>query len=147
MNLTAHFTLEELISSEYALRHGIANVPDADVAENIMVLAQGLERIRAVVGKPIHVSSGFRCPKLNSAIKGSKNSAHMKGLAADIVVPGMTPRKLAETIAEFKDRIQYDQCIYEGTWVHVAFPDVDTKPRGQLLTAIFPGPKYVEGLA
>ena len=146
MNLTAHFTLEELIASDYALRHGIANVPDAEIIENLKTLAQGLERIRACVGKPIHVNSGYRCPKLNSAIKGSKNSQHLLGLAADIVVPGVSAIGLAGIIVQCEDRVVFDQVIQEGTWVHVSFPAVDAKPRGQVLTAKWPGPTYVTGL-
>jgi hypothetical protein len=146
MNLTAHFTLEELIASDYAIRHGIANVPDAEIYENLQTLAQGLERIRACVGKPIHVSSGYRSPKLNSAIRGSKNSQHLQGLAADIVVPGISAMGLAGIIVQCEDRIVFDQVIQEGTWVHVSFPAVDKQPRGQVLTAKWPGPTYVTGL-
>lgn len=145
MNLTAHFTLEELIASDYAIRHNIRNMPDdAAVLENLHTLAKGLERVRAVIGKPIHVNSGYRSPAVNAAIGGSDKSQHKLGLAADIVVPGITARELAMTIVAARDSIDFDQCIYEGTWVHVSF---DVKPRRQVLTALFPGPRYVQGIA
>jgi hypothetical protein len=150
MNLTEHFTLEELTRSDYAIRHGINNTPtDAEVLENLQILAQGLERIRGLINKPIHVNSGYRSPKVNSAIGGSKTSAHMKGLAADVVIPGMLPVDLCKIIEDHKDLVQFDQLIHEGSWTHIAFPDVDQQPRQQTLTAIFkPGKpvQYVTGI-
>lgn len=148
--LTAHFSLEELCASDYALRHGINNVPtDPDIIENLTILAQGLERLRGLLLKPIHVNSGYRCPKLNSAVKGSKTSQHLQGLAADIVVPGMTTTLLARSIVAWGDTINYDQVIHEGTWVHLSFPDVDVSPRRQVLTAHFANGAvtYTQGLA
>ncbi|HXA97573.1 MAG TPA: D-Ala-D-Ala carboxypeptidase family metallohydrolase [Candidatus Dormibacteraeota bacterium] len=88
MQLTEHFSLEELIASEVAARSGIDNTPSATIVSNLRVLAQGLERVRAAFGgKPIHVNSGYRCAALNAAIGGAGNSLHMQGLAADIVCP------------------------------------------------------------
>jgi zinc D-Ala-D-Ala carboxypeptidase len=152
MNLSAHFTLAELTSSDYAERHGISNTPtDPEVLENLQILASGLERIREVLeGRAIFVNSGYRSPKLNTAIGGSKNSAHMKGLAADIRVAGMTPREVCLVLSNRMDELALDQIIFEGTWSHLGFADVDQTPRHEVLTAVFkPGQptKYVMGVA
>lgn len=152
MNLSENFTLAELTSSDYAERHGINNVPtDPEVLENLHILANGLERVRAALdGRAIFVNSGYRSPKLNTAIGGSKNSAHMKGLAADIRVAGLTPREACVILSSKMEDLAIHQLIFEGTWSHVAFADVDESPRHEVLTAVFkPGQptKYVTGVA
>lgn len=136
MQLTAHFTLDELVRSDYAVRKGIDNTPDADVLANIYVLADGLERVRNVLSVPIHVSSGYRCPKLNAAIGGARTSAHMQGLAADFVAPQFgTPKDIVKELTKHEAQLAYDQVILEfpdrpGGWVHIAFSDA---PRGMVL--------------
>jgi hypothetical protein len=151
LNLTAHFTLAELTASDYATRTGIDNQPiDPAVLANLHLLADGLERVRAVLGQPIHISSGYRCEKLNAAVSGSRTSAHLKGLAADIHVPGITPRGVCLRLSAVADAIGFDQLIFEGSWTHIGFPEADAEPRRQILTAIFkPGrpTTYVGGIA
>lgn len=150
MNLTNNFTLGELTASDFAIRHGINNVPqDAEILENLQLLAQGLERVRAVLNKPVLVNSGYRCPKLNSSIGGAKSSYHLKGLAADIRVPGMSPRDVCRVLEQHQDTIQFRTLIYEGTWTHIDFPDTDESAAGRVLTAIFKdaGVRYVSGIA
>ncbi|WP_348698465.1 D-Ala-D-Ala carboxypeptidase family metallohydrolase [Duganella fentianensis] len=66
---------------------------------------------------------------------GAANSAHQIGLAADITAPGLTPRALAALILQ--SGIEFDQLIYEGTWVHVGLSS--GAPRSQVLTASFSG--------
>lgn len=150
MNLSANFSLQEMIASDYAIRHGITNSPtDAETMENLHLLARGLERVRAVIGKPIIVNSGYRSPKVNSAVGGSKTSYHVKGLAADIRVPGMTAKDVCLAIVEAKEKIQFRTVIWEGTWTHIDFPDTDEIAGGNILTAIFKngGVSYVTGVA
>jgi len=144
-NLSEHFTLEEMTASQTAVRKGIDNTPSASVVENLRRVAGTLEQIRALVGAPVHVSSGYRSPELNAAVGGARDSAHLQGLAADIEVPGMTPQELAKAIEGAG--IQFDQLIYEGTWVHVGLAAGPL--RGQVLTATFNGGRatYTEGIA
>src|SRR2546422_5039200 len=88
MMLSAHFSLEELTASEVAARAGIDNTPSAEVVRNLVRLAEGLEIVRVALGNhPIHVSSGYRSPKLNQLVGGSKNCMHIQGLPADILWP------------------------------------------------------------
>lgn len=146
MNLTEHFTLDELTHSETAVRRGIDNTPPADVLQNLRMLAEGLERVRAVLNHPMRISSGYRCPALNMSIGGSRSSAHMSGLAADFTCPDFgSPRDVAMAIVTAANSIDYDQVIHEGRWVHIAF---SAHPRREVLTATFDngGVSYSKGL-
>lgn len=151
LHLTPHFTLAELIASEYAQRHGINNVPvEPSITGNLHVLASGLERCRAVLGAPMVITSGYRNPEVNAAVGGSQHSAHMRGLAADFKVPGLTPLEVCRKLNEAFGAIGYEQIIQEGTWTHIAFPEGNRDPSGEVLTAHFsPGrrPTYTKGLA
>ncbi len=130
MILTEHFTYAELTFSEYAVRHGLDNTPGMDEGSNLLTLAEGLERVRAVLGRPLHISSGYRCLKVNSAIGGAAGSYHTLGLAADFTVQGMSVLDACRAIEFAKAKIQYDKLIYEyGRWVHIQFPEEDEKPR------------------
>ena len=135
MNLSAHFTLEELCRSETASRKGLDNTPDAETIANLTELALALEKVRDLLGHAIHINSAYRGPKVNSAVGGSKTSAHMKGYAADFVCPGFgTPQDICHAIMD--STIDYDQLIREfdnhGTgWVHFS---ISPQMRRQALT-------------
>jgi hypothetical protein len=145
MNLTEHFTLDELIASQVAARRRIDNTPGAAIVDNLRRVSAVLEQVRAAVGRPITISSGYRCPALNVAVGGARDSAHLQGLAADINVPSMAPKDLAKAI--IAAGIEFDQLIYEGTWVHIGLSA--GKPRRQVLTATFApgGVVYSKGIA
>lgn len=131
--LTAHFSLDELTFSSTAQRLGIDNKPDLETVARLTKLAMGLEQIRALLGAPLHIDSGYRCPALNKAVGGVANSAHLDGYAADFVCPDYgSPLQIARAVAG--SGIAFDQCIQEGTWVHVSF---DPRARRQALTATF----------
>jgi len=130
--LTEHFKLKELVATSKP----IDNTPPNHVIDNLYTLAQALEKVRtACKNNPITILSGYRSPDLNSAVKGSKTSAHMKGLAADFVVGNMTIREVFNTIR--KSGIVYDQLILEPTWIHIGLA---AKPRNQNL--IYDGESY-----
>ena len=127
MKLTENFTLQELIKSQTALRKGINNKPASpDIVVNLQTLCEKvLQPVREHFGKPVTVNSGYRCPKLNKAIGSSSKSQHTKGLAADIEIPGVSNKELAEYI---ESNLPFDQLIlefYNGVdpnsgWVHVS---------------------------
>jgi len=133
MNLSPHFTLEEMTQSEYAARRGWPNDPEEKEIANLKRLAMLLEQVRSEVNKPIVVTSGYRSPNVNSAIGGSKNSQHMLGCAADIRAVGLSPDDLMLSIVG--SDIQYDQIIKEfDSWVHISIPNSQTiAPRRQAL--------------
>jgi uncharacterized protein YcbK (DUF882 family) len=133
MKLSEHFTLEELTRSEVAERKGLDNTPNALEVANLVRLAGLLEEVRALLNKPILLNSGFRSKAVNDSVGSKDTSQHRIGCAADIRVPGMTPKEVVE--ACIKANIGYDQIIEEfGSWTHISVPNTDsTAPRRQAL--------------
>ena len=126
-----NFTLEELCSSATAKRDGIRNVPTAEAAVNLTILAQKvLQPLRDWWGKPILVTSGYRCPELNTAIGGVKNSQHMRGQAADLHLPSIEIGQ--QWYKWLKEHVEFDQLIWEKSgssrWIHVS-DNVDCNRR------------------
>ena len=134
MKKIKYFKLSEFINSATANRLGIDNTPSFEVVDNLNRLADYLDGIRAKFGKPILISSGYRCPMLNKAVGGVVNSQHLKGLAADLVCSDM--EKLLSIIRETKG---FDQVITEHNkgsksyWIHVSVSPVFDKPRNQVI--------------
>lgn len=116
--LSTYFTLEEMTASDYARTHGIDNSPPDDVLYNLKhKTCFTLDFIREMLGRPIHINSGYRSLAVNAGVGGTSNSAHTRGLAADIVVPGM---ELMDVYTAIRDsQIAYDQLIFENTWLHI----------------------------
>jgi uncharacterized protein YcbK (DUF882 family) len=125
--LTDHFTLEELTRSEVALRNGWDNTPNGDEVANLTRLAQLLEQVkRAVGGKPVMINSGYRCKRVNDAVGSKDTSQHRVGCAADIRVPGMTPKQVVD--ACIAARVPFDQIILEfDAWTHISVSNAPDK--------------------
>lgn len=134
MNLTANFTLEELTRSDAAARNGWDNTPNESEIENLKRLAMLLQQVKtAVGGKAVMINSGFRSKQVNDAVGSKDTSQHRIGCAADLRVPGMTPRQVVE--ACIAASVPFDQIILEfDSWTHISVPNTpDAKPRGQKL--------------
>jgi len=134
MNLSPNFTLEELTRSEAAARGGWDNTPNEAELENLKRLAALLQDVKkAVGGKPVMINSGFRSKKTNDAVGSKDSSQHRLGCAADIRVPGMTPRQVVEACIEAQ--VPFDQIILEfDSWTHISVANTpDTALRGQKL--------------
>ena len=125
--VTMHFTIEEMYASDTAKRLGIDNKPTTQKMINLVYLcAFVLEPLRVAMGKPIRISSGYRCERLNKAVGGVYNSQHLKGQAADIDIQGDIAfgKKIFEYI---RQHLPFDQLIWEknpktgSCWVHVSF--------------------------
>lgn len=144
MQLTEHFTLAEMTFSQTAARKNIDNTPSPEVIAALKRTCALLEQVRTLVGAPIRVSSGYRSKALNKEIGGAASSKHVLGLAADITTAAMTPLALAKLISQ--STLQFDQVIFEGTWVHLGLSN--DAPRRQILTARFGDghTTYIEGL-
>ncbi len=63
-------------------------------------LIEVLEKIRKCLNAPVIINSGYRTPEWNAKVGGAKCSYHMKGMAADIVVKGHTPKEVAKIASE-----------------------------------------------
>jgi uncharacterized protein YcbK (DUF882 family) len=127
MNLSPHFTLDELTHTDH---REINNSPTQAEIDNLQQLANFLEEVKTVLGgKPIMISSGFRCKALNDAVGSKDTSQHRTGFAADFRVPGMTPDEVVRAVVA--SGIGYDQIIREfDRWTHISVSD---KPRKQAL--------------
>ena len=131
MNLTEHFTLEELTHTDH---REFDNTPNEAETANLQRLALFLEEVKTVLeGRPIMVNSAFRCKQVNDAVGSKDSSQHRMACAADIRVPGMTPDEVVRTI--ISSGIGYDQIIREfDRWTHISVPNTkDMTPRRQAL--------------
>ena len=145
MQLSEHFTLEEFITSQTAIRRGLNNQPSAAMIEKLKATAEKMEQVRDLLGVPITINSAYRSPSVNRAIGGAATSQHCKGEAVDFVAPRFgTPKQICKKIIEAG--IDFDQLIFEGSWVHLSFAD---SPRRSVLTAVFNNgsASYLTGIA
>ena len=121
--LSKNFTVNELTNSDTAERLGIDNTPNADTLENLQFLVDNvLQPLRDMYGRPITVNSGYRCPELNKAVGGSKNSQHIRGQAADITAGSKSENKHLFNLV-LDNGIPFDQLIDEKnySWLHISY--------------------------
>jgi len=131
MNLSPHFTLEELTHTDH---REYENTPNETELENLKRLAAFLEDVKAALGgKSVMVNSAFRSKQVNDAVGSKDSSQHRIGCAVDIRVPGLTPDEVVRTI--IAAGLPYDQIIREfDRWTHISVPSVaGTAPRKQAL--------------
>lgn len=138
MNLTPNFTLEELTFTNH---REFDNTPNVLQINNLQRLAEFLEQVRTLLGKPILVDSAFRSPEVNHAVGSTSVSQHLRGCAADIRVPGMTPSEVVKAI--YGADLPYDQLILELGWTHISIPNTeDAEPRNMALIIDKQGTRY-----
>ena len=131
MNLTEHFTLEELTITDH---RRLKNEPNPNETANLVRLANLLEQVKVAMGnKPVMVNSAFRSKQVNDAVGSKDTSQHRIGCAADIRVPGMAPDAVVKAVIAAK--LPFDQLIREfDRWTHISIPnDPNGKARGQTL--------------
>lgn len=150
-----NFSIAEMTECSFAERMGIDNTPDLRTLENLGRTVTGLERVRALLGYPVHVNSGYRCEAWERVlcsqdfaawcIAGNlrqdevawkryfSSKSHANGYAADFTCAQFgSPKEVVDAIAT--SDIAFDQCSLEGTWVHISF---DPRMRRQLLRKRF----------
>ena len=138
--LSENFTLGEFIYSDTAKKKGIDNTPTLLDIYNMRELCRNLlQPIRDAWGKPIKITSGFRCWKLNNAVGGSKTSCHMRGLAADLKPTSGSYEEFEVFVINFLQEhpeIGFDQCIREKSgkskWLHVGLKNGAGRQRMQI---------------
>jgi zinc D-Ala-D-Ala carboxypeptidase len=141
--ISKHISYKEATHSNYATQYGIKNKPNVEQVENMKLLAEEVfEPLREYVEAPIRVNSMFRSLELNSALKGSPTSSHMKGEAIDIT--SMGGKSNLEMFHWIKDNLDFDQLIWEfgnePKWLHVSFNK--DKNRKQILVTKKQGVYY-----
>ena len=128
-----YFTFDELCESGTAKTHNIDNKPSEEIRINLRNLVDNcLDVIRVKYGKPITISSGYRCTELNKKVGGKETSQHTRGQAADLKGKNRAENEMLFNV--IKELGCYDQLIneYNFSWVHVSFVN-NKKNRKQIL--------------
>jgi len=150
MQLSKHFTLEEMEKSQTATRRNIKNKAGSGEIKNLGDLCyEVLEPVRAKFDKPVTITSGYRSPELSEAIGSKATSQHCSGEAVDFEIAGISNLQVALWI---QNNVDFDQLILEfwkeedkdpnSGWIHVSYKDGSN--RKQVLT--FDGKSYTNGL-
>ena len=135
--MAKYFTVAEMLKSETAEKNQINNTPSVEVQQNIEELLEVLDDLREFYGKPIKITSGFRCTELNKLVGGSPTSAHVIGYAADLQPVGDTFENFKAEVLRWLDKsgVKFDQCIIEKSksaqWVHFGLFNRKGQQRGQ----------------
>lgn len=129
-----YFNVKELcVSGSYPRLVQIPETGSAEYKNIVLLIERLLDPIRARLGKPIRVTSGYRPPALNKAVGGSPTSNHRVGAAADIHTGNDSTDNMLIVKTLLALKIPYDECIIEGAkfsasgeiisaqWVHVAY--------------------------
>ena len=127
--MTPHFSLAELTYTDHRT---LDNTPDAAALANLQRLAEFLEKVKELLRfRPVMINSAYRSAAVNAAVGSKDSSQHRLGCAADIRVPGMTPKE--EVQASVDSDLPFDQCIKEfDRWTHVSIPNTPgAAPRRQ----------------
>jgi zinc D-Ala-D-Ala carboxypeptidase len=127
MQISEHFSLDELTRSSTAAQIGDPNQPGEIARSSLTTLcAKVLEPVRLHFGKQVRINSGYRSPRTNRAVGSSDASQHRLGEAADLEILGVTNAEIAMWI---RDNLAFDQLILENYrpgvagsgWVHVSY--------------------------
>lgn len=118
------FTIEDLVDSNTARQKKIDNTPKTDeIRKNLYALIVNiLDPLCVAYQKKFAINSGYRCPELNKEVKGSSNSQHMLGQAADITGGSVSEnKKLFNLVKQLN--LPFDQMIWEenGRWIHISY--------------------------
>lgn len=133
-----YFTLQELLTSSTARQKSIENLPSWEVVERLLQLCEVLDSMREAWGSGIHVTSGYRCPSLNSAVGGVQGSIHQLGWAVDIVPSNGKIDEFSEFLKGWLPQYDrgWDQCIWENKgksrWVHFGLYRANGTQRRQM---------------
>lgn len=111
-----YFSYSEFFKSDVAEKHQVNNIPDdaqlSQVLGNIKALVSNvLDPLRAMIGRPIIITSGYRSKRVNELVGGSIFSQHMSGKAADIHVQGYTPEQMDMVYHTIQMYYDFDQLI------------------------------------
>ena len=112
-----------ITENEYKCKCCDAYPPDFD-PDDILVpykmLFNFFKWIRETWGKPIRITSGYRCPMHNAMVGGKVLSAHMFGLALDLDCDGIDEvYELDDTIADITPDLRRGRYTDSGTFIHI----------------------------
>jgi hypothetical protein len=124
MKLSENFSFDELTATSHTSLQKSNRTSAEPFIKQLKYTAGALEEIRAILGVPMKVTSGFRMPILNKAVGGSATSKHTQGLCADFQPVGITVKEAFDKIVSNKDKLlSVRKAIIEGVkgkqWIHV----------------------------
>ncbi|MFI3323034.1 MAG: D-Ala-D-Ala carboxypeptidase family metallohydrolase [Rikenellaceae bacterium] len=120
MKLSKNFTLSEFTKSATAKLNNIDNTISVVALSRVQYLVRNLlQPLRDKYGKPLTVSSGYRCEKLNKAVGGVPTSQHTKGEAADVKCDN--PIALLDVLLH--SGLEFDQAILYPTFLHLSIKE------------------------
>lgn len=128
-----YFTYQEFEDSATARREGIDNSLTPAARRMVTLLVEMLlDPLRRVWGRPIVVSSGYRCPALNRLVRGVRHSHHLLGCAADLIAGSPDDhRRLFRLVQELceRDGLRFTQLILEpeARWIHISYVPGDLR--------------------
>jgi hypothetical protein len=130
MQLSEHFSLEELTITNH---REFDNTPNDAELENLKRMAEFLEEVRELLGKPLLINSCYRSEQINNSVGSKSTSQHRVGCATDFRVNGMTPDEVVKAI--IASDLNFDQIIREfDRWTHISIPNsIHNQPRKQAL--------------
>lgn len=139
MQLTPHFSIEELAGTSNAQYKKLNLLKAQEHMGKMYMLAGFAERVREIIGKPMIITSGYRCPELNKAIGGALTSQHIFCEAIDFVVKGLRVEDIFNRIVT--SDLKYNQIIIErnksgSQWVHLSIGSYKQKLK-------FDGKQYI----
>lgn len=125
------FTLRELTKSSTASKNHINNSPTEEIVRNLQYgVDMVLDPLRRLYGKPIIITSGYRCKELNKKVGGVTNSWHTQGNAADIHVSSLAEAN--KIFSNLQKIPSVDTALFEhstsGQWLHVQW-NMQKTPR------------------
>jgi len=125
--LSTNFTLWEFLRSDEAIKHRLMSEQmsiSKEHIDNLQAICKNLlQPLRTHLKCTIIINSGYRSPELNAKVKGSKNSDHMKGMAADCVCSRMDELWNMVDFFKFKQALRYTK---KG-FIHLSFDRKDNR--------------------
>ena len=130
MKLTTNFTLKEFLFSPTATANKITEQfnPPQRILDNITIVANRLQEIRDRFGKSMNITSGYRCPRLNTAVGGARASEHLDALGVDISTRNYTQAETIELI-EIAIELGCKRIGLGATFIHIGFSKQSKHPQ------------------
>jgi hypothetical protein len=128
--LSVNFTLGEYLESPTARANKITEQfsPPLRILNNIRRINKPIQEVRTAFGKPLKFTSAYRCPRLNTAVKGKRASEHLDALGVDISTAGMTESDVIRLIELFIS-IGVKRIGLGRTFIHVGFSKMSVHPQ------------------
>lgn len=136
--MAKYFTLAELTNSSIAKQFKINNTPPEDAISHLEELMVALDSLREFYGKPIGISSGYRCKALNQKLSSSSpTSVHMIGYAADMYPVKGTFDEFKKVCQDWAKSHSFDQLLIEknskgSKWIHLGLYNNSHQQRKQI---------------